>query len=125
MIKRLTIAIILFSMVLHSASRLGVLSYVVANKASIAYSLGLLNEPPITSCSQDFYFADRFTISAVAEEKNVARLPVAIEIQLFFVETLTIKENTHTELKITPTPVQVFPFCDGVKNSVFRPPIFS
>jgi len=112
-------------MVLHSASRLGVLSYLFKSKDDIAYSIGLLSERPITSCSHDFYFADRLTIVENESDRSAARLPVATEIQLFFVPELKLTDSEFAVQSVAPSirPITFFP--EGSENPVFRPPIFS
>lgn len=62
MVKRLIIALILFSMVLHSASRLGLVSYLYQQRHEIAYTLGLVSEVPIAMCNSDYGLNDNLVI---------------------------------------------------------------
>lgn len=55
--------VILAVLIIHSASRLGVLSYVFAHRYEIAYSLGLEKERTISTCNAD-YFQDLTLIQA-------------------------------------------------------------
>ena len=56
MMRRTLSLIILLSMVLHCASRLGVLSYLYENRNEIANTMGLISEVPIAMCSSDYDF---------------------------------------------------------------------
>lgn len=86
MIKRVTIVVLLIGMVLHSASRLGVLSYLYQHRHDIAHSLGLIEEIPIASCTDDYHLNQGLKI--VTAEQADSTLPpatwLAQEIQLFF-----------------------------------------
>ncbi len=86
MIKRFIIGLLLISMVLHSASRLGVLSYLYQHRHDIAYTLGLIEEVPIASCTDDYHLSQGFEV--VVAEQSDSTLPPATwfaqEIQLFF-----------------------------------------
>ncbi|HTF19003.1 MAG TPA: hypothetical protein VK658_13070 [Chryseolinea sp.] len=49
-------------MVLHNASRLGVISYLYQQRHEIAYAMGIIAEIPIAMCSHDFDFNQGLTI---------------------------------------------------------------
>lgn len=55
MLKRVVIGIVLFSMMLHCAGRLGILSYAYEQRFQIAFTLGLIDEMPMTMCSHEYY----------------------------------------------------------------------
>ena len=82
--RRTISLIILLSMMLHCASRLGVLSYLYENRHEIAFNLGLLEEMPITRCESDHGFS---TTLKIEHQESDKRLPVnlnqAREIHLF------------------------------------------
>lgn len=110
MLKRLVISVILFTMVLHSASRLGVLSYLYEQRWEIAYALGLLSEQPIAECSHDYDFGSGLKI--VAADDHQGTLPPAVlqakEITLFIDDTFSsgapverlVTDTTHGRLFI-------------------------
>lgn len=106
MLKRLVISVILFTMVLHSASRLGVLSYLYEQRGEIAYALGLLSEEPIAECGHDYDFGSGLKI--MAAEDHQGTLPPAVlqakEITLFIDDTFSsgapigrlVTDTTHS-----------------------------
>jgi len=79
------VLVILCSMMLHCASRVGFLSYLHQQRQEIAYSLGLISEMPIAICSSDYDFNSGLVIHASGDESTAGQtLPVALEIKLFF-----------------------------------------
>lgn len=56
MFRKVICFVILASMFLHCASRLGVLSHLYEKRHHIAYALGLIHEVPIATCSNDYDF---------------------------------------------------------------------
>ena len=84
MMRRTLALLILFSMVLHCASRLGVLSYLYENRNHIANSIGLISEVPIAMCSSDYDFNDGLHIQhADTHPSAPATFLTAHEITLF------------------------------------------
>ena len=53
--KRAISIIILLSMTLHCASRLGVISYLYEQRHEIAYHVGLIAEIPIAMCGAEYF----------------------------------------------------------------------
>jgi hypothetical protein len=84
--KRLVCIIILLSMVLHCASRLGVISYLYTKRHAIAYNVGLIAEIPIAMCHGD-YHAKQAPLILDHSEDDDQQMPVqfshARELQLF------------------------------------------
>lgn len=82
--RRIISLVILCSMMLHCASRLGVLSYLYQERHSIAHAMGLIQEIPIALCSSDYDFNQGLIIQDHGDSEN---LPVtfgdAREIILF------------------------------------------
>lgn len=74
--------LILSSMMLHSASRLGVLSRLYEERHSIALTVGLLAEVPIASCSGDYDFDTGLHVQYDDETVPVRALAQAQEINL-------------------------------------------
>jgi hypothetical protein len=84
--KKILSIVILFSMVLHCASRLGILSQVYQKRHSIAYTVGLIAEIPIALCGSDYDPSDKLYVqSEDAGEALPANFTQAQEINLFIV----------------------------------------
>jgi hypothetical protein len=84
MIKKSLVSIILFSMVLHCASRLGVISYLYQERHTIAHSVGLIVEVPIAMCNSDFDFGKGLTFVNIDQDQQLpTTLSMAHEINLF------------------------------------------
>lgn len=82
--KKILSIIILFSMVLHCASRLGILSQVYQKRHTIAYTVGLIAEIPIALCGSDYDPSDKLYIqSEDAGEALPVNFTQAEEINLF------------------------------------------
>lgn len=71
-------------MMLHCASRLGVLSYLYQQRHAIAHTMGLIPEIPIALCSSDYDFNEGLSVQHADDSEG---LPVSIahahEITLF------------------------------------------
>src|SRR5688572_21281608 len=84
MIRRTLALLILFSMVLHCASRLGVLTYLYENRNHIANTIGLIQEVPIALCSSDYDFHDSLHVQHADTDPAVpTNFLTAQEITLF------------------------------------------
>lgn len=121
--KRAVICVILCSMMLHCASRVGFLSYLYQHRHEIAFSLGLINEVPIATCSSDYDFGDGLVVRSVTEDGASQRtLPIAIEINLFFVSDKTqVPSQSGIQVSQVYAPLQSNPR-NGCLRSVFHPP---
>lgn len=85
MMRRTLALLILLSMVLHCASRLGVLSYLYENRNQIANTVGLISEVPIAMCSSDYDFNEGLHIQHADTNPAVpASFLTAHEITLFY-----------------------------------------
>lgn len=60
--RRIISLVILCSMMLHCASRLGLLSYLYQERHAIAHAVGLIQEIPIALCSSDYDFNQGLSI---------------------------------------------------------------
>lgn len=93
--RRAIALLILVSMTLHCASRLGVLSYVYENRHAVAFNLGLIKEVPIAVCSSD-YEGDKTLVITTPDDTDKS-LPTAIsqaqEINLYFERTIVHRPN--------------------------------
>lgn len=81
--KRIISLLILTSMMLHSASRLGILSHLYEERHSIALTVGLIAEIPIASCSSDYDFSTGLSVQYEDENTPARTLAQAHEINLF------------------------------------------
>jgi len=121
-IRKGMVLIILCSMMLHCASRIGFVSYLYQQRQEISYSLGLITEIPIALCSSDYDFNDDLVIRSSHEATGGQTLPVALEIKLFF--------SAMVLPIITPQKGNVFKNClllsnrplTGCLQSIFHPP---
>jgi hypothetical protein len=104
--KRIVSLIILVSMMLHCASRLGVISYLYQQRHQIAYQVGLIAEIPIALCDSDHDFSGELKIQHHDnDEKLPATFTQAPEIQLFFQEVnFEFNLPGHPELPSTGKP---------------------
>lgn len=78
-------------MMLHSASRLGVLSYVYQQRHVIAEAIGLIAEVPIAMCDSSYHLSNELQV--VAHDSDTESVPPSIlahEIQLFFTDVLSL-----------------------------------
>lgn len=125
MIKRLTILLILVSMFLHCASRIGVLSVIYKERHRIALSLGLIDEVPIALCNSDHDF-DRgliFQETSDAEHSVPPLLSQAPEIQLFCTSVLNPQINVDRFILSASNPfIPTEGKYTAPHTSVFHPP---
>lgn len=88
--RRAIALLILVSMTLHCASRLGLLSYLYQNRQEVALTFGLIKEIPIAVCSSD-YEGDKTLVITTPDDSDKS-LPTAIsqaqEINLYFERTI-------------------------------------
>lgn len=122
--RKVVIFVILGSMILHCASRVGLLSYLYQNRNEIAFVLGLTDEIPIAMCNSSYDFDKGLTIqSADHDETSQRTFPVAFEIKLFFDSDRTqIPGRTQTSLHAGYIPA-VSRLLQGCPNPIFRPPV--
>src|SRR5690606_8060185 len=86
MFNRLLVYLILSSMILHCAGRLGILDSLYQQRHRIAYNLGLIAEIPIAICSGDYDFDGKLSLKS--DDKDEASTPINYqlrEITLFFI----------------------------------------
>ncbi len=125
MIKRLGIALVLLSMVLHSASRLGMLSYLYQQRHQIAYAVGMITEVPIAMCNSDYDFEGGLQFHTTDDSDRT--LPPAVlqakEINLFFVVNLDLKPNAEKIVlrSLSRFDVREVPY-SSPPLSIFHPP---
>jgi hypothetical protein len=115
--------IILLSMVLHCASRLGVLSHLYQKRHQIAKAVGLIVEIPIAMCSSDYY-PDQMVLQDHQTNDVLPALMIALEINLFIHSEEVVIDHTegvpvihHTDVDSSLKPPPTSP--------VFHPPSHS
>ncbi len=120
MFRKTIVYIILFSMVLHCACRLGFLNELYQKRHSIAYTIGLIAEVPIAMCASDFNFVKNLTIDIEKEhsalpsptfkttEINLFYLSITFHIRKFFIEVPNKLITYTTEKKYTPPDFSIF-----------------
>jgi len=111
-------------MVLHCASRTGLLTYIFQQRLQIAYSLGLIDEIPIAVCSSDYDFRHEFIVHQTDESSPASHqtLPMASEIKLFFVTPLIHVTGTNGIAVVKNFRPDVTQPSPGCANAVFHPP---
>jgi len=123
MLKRLFVCLILTSMMLHCAGRLGILDGLYQQRHRVAYNLGLIAEIPIAICSGDYDFDDKLNFQS--DDKDETRAPISYQsrdITLFLVND---DLNLNYESYILSTGVNVQhkenPYLSPTR-AIFQPP---
>jgi hypothetical protein len=122
MLRKAICIIILSSMALHCAARLGLLDYLYAKRSSFAFSLGLTAEKVIASCGLGHYQEESL---AMADEGDHPGNPIgsqAFEILVFFqASAFVIPINfSFTVTNYFLVSAEKIPSTDG--KSLFHPP---
>jgi hypothetical protein len=119
MIRRLPCYILFTSMLLHCSGRLGLLDQLYGSRFVIAYSIGLIDEVPITVCNGEYDTRSAFTIET--SDHSHSSLPSKFqvrEINLFTVKVLSHIDFIPLSLS---TPGQAF---DDLYALILTKPIF-
>jgi len=82
MAKKFLSIVVLVCMTLHCCSRLGVISYVYANRFDLAYALGMTAERVISMCSADHFQRSQLNIQPEKETQFPTEVAQAREIVL-------------------------------------------
>lgn len=85
--KQAVVYLILFSLTLHCAERLGLLSFLYEQRHEIAFTVGLIEEVPISMCNSDYDFEKGLKIDTPDTDHSLPPTIVAREITLFWSET--------------------------------------
>lgn len=123
MIRRILATIILLSMVLHCASRLGILSYLYKNRNELAYVVGLVSEIPIAICSSDYDFNEGLHIQhADAQPSTPVSFLTAPEITLFYIPPFSVALHSNSMAENTAYPAYQELAYTTPLHSIFQPP---
>lgn len=126
MIRRILATIILLSMVLHCASRLGILSYLYKNRNELAYVVGLVSEMPIAICSSDYDFNEGLHIQhADTQPGTPVSFLTAPEITLFCLSPFSVELHNNSVPKNTAYPTYKELTYTTPLQAIFQPPRIS
>jgi hypothetical protein len=123
MFKRLLVYLILTSMILHCAGRLGLLDSLYQQRHRIAYNLGLIAEIPIAICSGDYDFDDKHKFqSGDADETEI---PISYQLRDITLFLVNDDLNLNCEPYILSTAINVLhkvnPYLSPTR-AIFQPP---
>jgi|JI6StandDraft_1071083.scaffolds.fasta_scaffold04524_8 hypothetical protein len=123
--KRIVIFLILLSMVLHCATRLGLMTWLYQNRQAIAYNLRLVNEPHITECSHDATLDRLVEINTDTDSSDElpAKMFQVREINLFCEFNLTNTYPQYAFLRETQLPNIVERNYPSPDLGIFHPPV--
>lgn len=123
MFKRLLVYLILSSMMLHCAGRLGLLDSLYQQRHRIAYNLGLIAEIPIAICSGDYDFDGKLNFKSADNEE--ASKPISFqlrEIILFFNPVhFTLSQETEMPVNCFNSQYKVNRY-QSPDWAIFQPP---
>jgi hypothetical protein len=125
MIRKLTVYIILVSMVLHSACRLGILDQIYQKRNEIAYAIGLVKEIPIAVCSSDYAYRKSLKVATQDDPHSVPSAIFKAEaINLFFMASYELTDPKKTALYDIISGYHTDLYNLTSVRSVFHPPSF-
>ena len=117
MLRKGVVFLILTTMVLHCASRVGFLSFLYKQRHEIAYTIGVIAEVPIAMCNSDYDFNGGLTLETSGDEESIPpALFQAKEINLFF-------SKDYIELTPQLHVIQTSSICEIVESAYQRPAI--
>lgn len=123
MLKKGFTVVILMSIMLHGASRVGLLTYLTHHRHDIAYTIGFIAEIPIAMCNNAYDFNTTFKIDSRSHDEaeqplifQTAKIDFFIPLQFNF-DSQRMKESvvvvlTHYNLVHYQSPLL----------DIFRPP---
>ncbi len=121
--RRIIVYIILGSMTLHCAGKLGLLDELYQKRLDIAFSLGLIREIPIAMCSSDYDFNGGLKI---VSHDNSHAVPLSLtqtrEINLFYT---SVYYHTRPTSVIISRPTSIHPvdlYGLMLVTTIFHPP---
>jgi len=124
--KRVVCLVILFSMVLHCASRLGLVAYLYDSRYDIAYSMGLIADIPIAVCETEYFTKDAPFSIVLPDNQADEQMPVkhfqAREIVLFAEEIDKSIPSIFSALNITHNTATFESRYPAPELAIFHPP---
>ena len=124
--KRIVSIVILMSMMLHCASRLGVISYLYETRHDIAYHVGLIAETPIAVCSGDYFGENGPLVIHEANSDDTQQAPAQIatakEITLFSQIACHLYTGENSTSALDHNTFLVESFYSPPDPDVFHPP---
>ncbi|MFN8342807.1 MAG: hypothetical protein U0V64_14180 [Cyclobacteriaceae bacterium] len=122
--KRLTVIVLLVTMVLHCSSRLGVLSYLYQQRHVIAITLGLSTETPIASCGSYYHAGQELIVpDSGHSEAAPAVLSLAQSIDLFHIPSFQLRPNLGDGIAIARPITAGEELPSRPTDSLLRPPL--
>jgi hypothetical protein len=123
MFKRLLVYLILTSMILHCAGRLGLLDSLYQQRHRIAYNLGLIAEIPIAICSGDYDFDDKLKFQS--GDTDETEIPISDQLRDITLFLVNDDLNLNCEPYILSTAINVLhkvnPYLSPTR-AIFQPP---
>lgn len=111
--------LLLLSMMVHCAGRLGIISYLYHQRHAIAHEFGLIAEIPIALCNGD-YFAKQAPLVIQDSDNKDKQVPFA------FIQTREITLFIQSNNVILPAPVSIAQHHETIKlESLYSPPILA
>jgi hypothetical protein len=123
MFKRSVVYLILMSMVLHCAGRLGLLNQLYQKRHAIAYSVGVTAEIPIAICSSDYSQTKSIVLVDHKDESSFpARLVQAQEIILYFNDNNFEIKSTASLIESHHQIILKDQYLPPLLSGIFHPP---
>lgn len=125
MFKRLLVYLILTSMILHCAGRLGLLDSLYQQRHRIAYNLGLIAEIPIAICSGDYGYDFDDKLKFQSGDADETEIPISYQLRDITLFLVNDDLNLNCEPYILSTAINVLhkvnPYLSPTR-AIFQPP---
>jgi hypothetical protein len=125
MFKRLLVYLILTSMILHCAGRLGLLDSLYQQRHRIAYNLGLIAEIPIAICSGDYDYDFDDKLKFQSGDTDETEIPISYQLRDITLFLVNDDLNLNCEPYILSTAINVLhkvnPYLSPTR-AFFQPP---
>lgn len=125
MFKRLLVYLILTSMILHCAGRLGLLDSLYQQRHRIAYNLGLIAEIPIAICSGDYDYDFDDKLKFQSGDADETEIPISYQLRDITLFLVNDDLNLNCEPYILSTAINVLhkvnPYLSPTL-AIFQPP---
>ena len=122
MLKRVASLLIITSMILHCASRLGILSYCYENLHDILFAVGMIKEKPIAFCDSN-YFAEKILARDLGDKNH--HQPIFLTAQEIILSApsdyFSLPDNTST-INSKPFTAYLSAYSGATASDIFHPP---